>query len=91
MVIETFRPGCKARVYERFDAKGRMLPDGLAYIDSWVEEDGDRCFQLMETEQPELFEQWIAQWRDLVAFEIVELTEKPPGGSGAPSRDDSST
>ena len=88
MVIETFRPGCKARVYERFEAKGRMLPKGLAYIDSWVENDGDRCFQLMETEQPELFEKWTAQWSDLVAFEIVELTEKL-GGSRAPARNNS--
>ena len=84
MVIETFRTGCKARVYERFEIKGRMLPEGLAYIDSWVEKDGDRCFQLMETEQPELFEKWIAQWSDLVGFEIVEVT---PGGSRALSRD----
>lgn len=73
MVLETFRPGCKARVYERFQDKGRMLPDGLRYIDSWLEKDGDRCFQLMETDSPELFEQWIASWSDLVSFEIIEL------------------
>src|SRR5688572_6070273 len=48
MVLETFRPGCKAAVYERFREKGRMLPDGLRYIESWVEQDGDRWFQLME-------------------------------------------
>jgi len=73
MVIETFRPGCKAKVYERFREKGRMLPDGLHYIESWVEQDGDRCFQLMETETPELFPVWTAAWNDLVAFEIVAL------------------
>jgi hypothetical protein len=73
MVIETFRPGCKARVYERFREKGRMLPDGLHYIDSWLEKEGDRCFQLMETEASELFERWIAEWSDLVSFEIIEL------------------
>jgi hypothetical protein len=77
MVIETFRPECKASVYERFRQKGRMLPDGLRYIDSWLEKDGDRCFQLMETESPELFEKWIASWSDLVSFEVIEL-EKPP-------------
>jgi hypothetical protein len=77
IVIETFRPGCKASVYERFRQKGRMLPDGLRYIDSWLEKDGDRCFQLMETESPELFEKWIASWSDLVSFEVIEL-EKPP-------------
>ena len=83
MVLETFRPGCKARVYERFHEKGRMLPDGLYYIDSWLEKDGDRCFQLMETESPALFGQWTAAWSDLVSFEIIEL-ENPPGSAGTP-------
>jgi hypothetical protein len=77
MVVETFRPGCKERVYDRFREKGRMLPDGLRYLDSWLERDGDRCFQLMETDNAALFQNWIAQWNDLVAFEIVELGEKP--------------
>ena len=77
IVVETFRPECKALVYERFRQKGRMLPDGLRYIDSWLEKDGDRCFQLMETESPGLFEEWIAAWSDLVSFEVIEL-EKPP-------------
>ena len=69
-------PGCKERVYERFRNKGRMLPDGLHYIDSWLEKDGDRCFQLMETDSPELFEQWTAAWSDLVLFEITELEKR---------------
>jgi hypothetical protein len=81
MVLETFRPGCKARVYERFRTEGRMLPDGLRYIDSWVEKEGDRCFQLMETDSPSLFDQWTASWSDLVSFEIIEL-EKPKGSPG---------
>jgi Protein of unknown function (DUF3303) len=76
MVIETFRPNCKALVYERFREKGRMLPDGLHYVDSWVEKDGDRCFQLMETDSPELFDRWIAAWSDLVSFEIIELERR---------------
>ena len=76
MVLETFRPGCRERVYERFRSKGRMLPDGLRYIDSWVEKDGDRCFQLMETDSPALFEQWAAAWNDLVSFEIIELENR---------------
>jgi hypothetical protein len=77
MVIEHFHPGSKARVYERFHAKGRMLPEGLAYVDSWLERDGDRCFQLMETDDPSLFEEWAGHWRDLVRFEVVELGGKP--------------
>ena len=73
MVVETFAPGCKEVVYGRFRQKGRMLPSGLSYIDSWLEKDGNRCFQLMETDSPELFEGWIDQWKDLVSFEVTEL------------------
>ena len=76
MVIETFAPGCKAAVYDRFRAKGRMLPEGLSYIDSWLEKDGDTCYQLMETDSPELFHRWIDQWKDLVSFEVIELEPK---------------
>ena len=81
MVLETFGPGCKERVYERFRDQGRMLPDGLHYIDSWVEKDGDRCFQLMETDSPALFEQWMTSWSDLVSFEIIQL-ENPNDSPG---------
>ncbi len=77
MVIETFRPGCRDRVYERFHQKGRMLPEGLAYVSSWLEKNGDRCFQLMETDDPSLFQVWLNEWKDLVAMEIVELGDKP--------------
>ena len=73
MVVETFVAGFKERVYQRFDRKGRMLPDGLHYIDSWLEKDGNRCFQLMETDSPKLFEEWTRHWSDLVSFEIIPL------------------
>ena len=79
MVIERFAPGAKEKVYERFREKGRMLPDGLTYIDSWLEKDGDRCFQLMETNDRSLFDRWIDNWKDLVRIEIIELGEKPRG------------
>lgn len=78
MVVETFAPGCKDAVYERFREKGRMLPDGLFYIDSWLEKDGDRCYQLMETDSPELFDRWIEQWKDLVSFRVIELEPEMP-------------
>jgi hypothetical protein len=77
MVIESFFPGCKDRIYERFHQKGRMLPEGLVYVNSWLEKDGDRCFQLMETDNPSLFQVWFGHWKDLAAIEIVELGEKP--------------
>jgi Protein of unknown function (DUF3303) len=71
MVIERFRDNNAAAVYRRFREKGRMLPDGLQYVDSWVEVTGKRCFQLMECEDVQLFQQWVAHWNDLVDFEIV--------------------
>jgi Protein of unknown function (DUF3303) len=73
MVIEKFKNRDAAPVYRRFDEKGRMMPDGLKYIDSWVEENFDRCFQLMETDDPALFRQWTENWDDLVDFEIVPV------------------
>jgi Domain of unknown function (DUF3303) len=76
MVIETFLPGCKDEVYQRFHQKGRMLPDGLIYVDSWLEKDGNRCFQLMETQDRSLFQEWAKHWDDLVRSEFVEIGEK---------------
>jgi hypothetical protein len=81
MVIERFLPGCKEKVYERFHAQGRMLPEGLIYLNSWLEKDGDRCFQLMETDQPSLFAAWTDRWKDLVRFEVIELGAKPNAGN----------
>jgi hypothetical protein len=75
MVIETFTRGPQA-VYTRAAERGRLLPSGLRYLDSWIDERGlDRCFQLMETEDPRLFDEWIAQWSDLAEFEIVPVID----------------
>ena len=73
MVIERFRGGDAAAVYRRFRERGRMMPDGLRYVESWVETGFDRCFQLMECDDPELFGRWVARWEDLVEFEIVPV------------------
>ena len=73
MVIEHFRHGDAAPVYQRFHARGRMLPAGLRYVDSWPAADLTRCFQLMECADPRLFDEWIAQWADLVEFEIIPV------------------
>ena len=81
MVIEHFAPGCKGKIYERFHEKGRMLPDGLAYLNSWLEKDGDRCFQLMETNDPALSKVWFENWKDLGTIEVIEIGEKPSAGS----------
>jgi Protein of unknown function (DUF3303) len=72
MVIERFVHGARP-VYERAAERGRMLPEGLLYVDSWIDESLDRCFQLMETDDPCLLDEWIANWSDLGEFEIVSV------------------
>jgi Domain of unknown function (DUF3303) len=73
MVIERFKDGAAPEVYRRAREQGRMLPPGLEYIDSWVDIEFSRCFQLMRTVDRTLFDAWIAAWRDLVAFEVVPI------------------
>ena len=89
MVIETFFENCIENVYERFHDKGRMLPDGLHYLNSWLTKDGSRCFQLMETDQFELFQEWTKNWDDLIQFEILEIGEKPKKGGSTSSETNS--
>ena len=72
MVIETFTQGARP-VYERARDRGRMLPEGLEYVESWVTEGLGGCFQLMETDDPALFDAWTARWADLAEFEIVPV------------------
>jgi len=72
MVVERFRQGA-APVYERAAEHGRLLPAGVTYVDSWIDEGLDRCFQLMETDDRRLLDQWTARWSDLVDFEIVPV------------------
>jgi len=73
MVIERFRNRNAAAVYDRFAEKGRMMPDGLKYVDSWVEASFERCFQLIECDNVRLIQQLVACWNDLVEFEIVPV------------------
>src|SRR3954453_19987755 len=75
MVIERFKPGKAEEVYRRYREQGRMLPAGLRYVDSWIETDLSRCFQLMEADDAGLFDQWIARWHDLVHFEILPVVK----------------
>jgi len=70
MVIEHFRNGDAVPVYRRFRERGRMAPDGLSYISSWITLDMTRCYQIMETPDRTLLEQWMASWSDLVEFEV---------------------
>jgi hypothetical protein len=73
MVIEEFRDQDAKSVYRRFHEKGRLMPDGLAFVNSWVSADLGRCFQLMECDDITLLQKWIAEWSDLMAFEIVPV------------------
>ena len=73
MIVERFRGGDAASVYRRFRDRGRLAPEGLRYVNSWVDEGLERCFQLMETADASLFDEWIANWSDLVEFEVVPV------------------
>jgi hypothetical protein len=75
MVIEHFRNQNAKAVYARFKEKGRMTPDGLNFVASWVSADLGRCFQVMECDDVTLLQRWVSAWSDLVEFEIVPVTE----------------
>jgi hypothetical protein len=85
MVIESFLQGARP-VYERAASKGRMLPPGLSYIDSWIDDRLERCFQLMETDDPNLFADWTAEWSDLARFEIVPVLDSEEAAARALGR-----
>jgi hypothetical protein len=73
MVIEHFRNRDPLPVYRRFRDRGRMAPEGLQYLSSWVDEKFERCFQLMEAVDRTLLDQWIANWSDIVDFEVFPV------------------
>lgn len=74
MIIETYRDNDMIPVYERVRDRGRMLPEGVKYLDSWVEPNFARCFQLMECDDLRLLQEWVLQWRGCgVSFEIVPV------------------
>lgn len=70
LVIERFKEENAQAVYERYFDKGRMLPDGATYVDSWVTVDMRLCYQLVETEDESLLEEWMSHWSDLVEFTV---------------------
>jgi hypothetical protein len=82
MVVERFTHGARP-VYDRAAQEGRMLPPGLVYLDSWVDERLDRCFQLMETADSNLFDEWVARWRDLAEFEVVPVIDSTEAAARA--------
>ena len=73
LVIETYKEGKAKEVYNRFSEKGRMIPSGVVYINSWVQKDLQKCYQIMESESWEKLNEWIDYWKDLVDFEVIPV------------------
>jgi len=73
MIVEHFRGGDAVPVYRRFREQGRLAPEGLRYVSSWVTDDFRRCYQVMDCEDPDLLAQWTARWKDLIDFEVIPV------------------
>jgi hypothetical protein len=86
MVIENYRDGDALPVYRRFRNEGRLAPDGLRYVASWVTADFRRCFQIMECDDPSLLTEWIARWDDLVDFEVLPVVTSAEAAASVSAR-----
>jgi hypothetical protein len=73
MIVEHFKNQDPLPIYRRFRDSGRLAPEGLHYVSSWIDDKFGRCFQLMETEDRALLDQWMAQWSDIVSFEVFPV------------------
>jgi len=73
MIIERFKNRDPVPVYRRFRDKGRMAPEGLAYVSSWVTEDMDRCYQVMECDDRRILDEWMTRWSDVTDFEVIPV------------------
>lgn len=73
MVVEHFKNGDPVPVYQRFRECGRLAPEGLTYVSSWIDEGLTRCYQVMETDNPALLDEWTARWNDIVDFEVLPV------------------
>lgn len=80
MIVEHFK-GDPVQVYRRFRDRGRLAPDGLHYVSSWVTSDLQKCYQVMECPDRRLVEEWMDQWRDLVDFEVVPVVTSAEAAS----------
>jgi hypothetical protein len=83
MIVEDFQGGDAAPVYRRFRERGRMAPDGLRYVASWVTSDLRRCFQIMECDERALLDEWMANWSDLVEFEVIPVMTSADAAAAA--------
>jgi hypothetical protein len=73
LIVENFREGDAVPVYRRFRDRGRLAPEGLRYVSSWVTSDLRRCYQIMECDDRRLLDEWLANWNDLVEFDVVAV------------------
>lgn len=73
MIIERFYPDKIRELYTRFEDKGRLLPPGVVYLNSWIDEKVETCYQVMESESLEKLQQWVEHWNDLADFEIIPV------------------
>ncbi|MFQ5607681.1 MAG: DUF3303 domain-containing protein [Candidatus Zixiibacteriota bacterium] len=73
MIIETFHPGKVRQLYRRFEQKGRMLPEGMLYVNSWIDIDMTKCFQVLECDDPARLVEWTQRWNDLAEFEVIPV------------------
>lgn len=73
MIIEKFHPEKIKTLYQRFAEKGRMMPEGVNYVNSWINDDVTVCYQVMESESLDKLKEWISNWDDLADFEIVPV------------------
>jgi len=85
MILESFK-GDPVPVYRRFRDQGRMAPAGLRYVDSWVTEDLQRCYQVMECDDPALLQQWMDRWKDIVDFEVIPVVTSSEAAAAIGSR-----
>jgi hypothetical protein len=86
MVLERFKNGDPVPVYRRFKERGRLMPDGLTYVSSWITHDLGRCWQVMECDDRQLLDQWVAQWSDLMDFEVIPVVTSPEAAAAVAPR-----
>lgn len=86
MVIEMFRNGDPVPVYRRFRDRGRMMPEGVEYLGSWVTNDLSRCYQVMQCAERRLLDEWMANWQDITEFEVVPVMPSPDAAAAVASR-----
>jgi hypothetical protein len=86
MVVEHFKGGDPLPVYRRLRDHGRLAPDGLEYVSSWVDDKLGTCFQLMQTDERRLLDDWMAKWSDIVEFDVYPVMASKDAAARVASR-----